>query len=173
MLEWLEANNPPGAELLAAHLGRVDQFEELSCEGIPSEGDWPAQPATTDRLPSSVFDTLTQRAHDCLLAVVATADPTTVPAYLQFGGFNSCPSSAVHVAFLRDWNRRFGAVPICVTHDVIEIWVPRPPLSREEAMSLAGELARYAPDIVHQGTQTVGRLAMELWQSPYWYFWWD
>ena len=36
-------------------------------------------------------------------------------------------------------------------------------------MALAGEFEKYAPDIVHQGTQSVGKLAAELWRygEPY------
>jgi hypothetical protein len=109
----------------------------------------------------------------CLIALLPTVQPAEAPAYLRFGGFNACPPSEVHVAFHRDWGRRYGAVPACVTHDIIECVVARPPQTPDEARVLAAEQFAYCDDIVSQGTQTVERLAVELWGSPTWYFWWD
>ena len=95
------------------------------------------------------------------------------PAYLRFGGFNDCPDASIHVAFLRDWNRRYGVVPAAITTDVIELVLPQPVLDKSEIVRIAQEQYEYCTDIVDQGTQTVENLALELWGSPVWFFWWD
>jgi hypothetical protein len=79
----------------------------------------------------------------------------------------------MHSAFFRDWQKRFGAVPIAMTHDVLEMHVSRPPQTPREAWDLALEQYAYCADIVDQGTRSVDALAQGLWRSPYWYFWWD
>jgi len=75
--------------------------------------------------------------------------------------------------FLRDWNRRYGAVPVSMTHDILELWVPNPVNKRAEAWALACEHHAYCSDNVTQYAGTVSRLAYVLWKAPYWYFWWD
>ena len=96
-----------------------------------------------------------------------------VPAHLGFGGWNDCPSPELHVAVLREWNKEYNAVPACLTGDVLECIVPKPPQTEEESIKLAAEQWIFCDDIVSQGTQTVRKLAMEIWRSPTWFFWWD
>lgn len=108
-----------------------------------------------------------------MLAIIKTADPAEAAVHLRFGGFNDCPPPPVHVAFHRDWERRFGAVPIAISGDVIEMWLDRPINSQDDAWTLAQEFYAYSPDIVDQGTQTLNRLAAEIWRSRHWFFWWD
>ncbi|HEY4329339.1 MAG TPA: DUF4253 domain-containing protein, partial [Phycisphaerae bacterium] len=105
---------------------------------------------------------------ECLIAVVK-CDAMDIPMKLAFGGFNHCPQREEHVERLRDWNKRFGTVPICV----MELYVPRPPTTAEGAWKVALEMAEYCDDIVSQGTQTVEELVRQTWKSNYWFFWWD
>lgn len=119
------------------------------------------------------FDSERKPLTECLLAIVHDTAPGDVAAILNFGGWNDCPAPALHVAFARNWNLRFGAVPICMTHDIIELHVPRPPSTAAEAFAVAWEQSVYCPDLIYQGTRTIERLSQEIWRSPFWYFWWD
>lgn len=83
------------------------------------------------------------------------------------------PSPELQVAVWREWGRRYGAVPACITSDVIECAVARPPQSRDEAFRLATEQWMYCEDIVSQGTETVEYLVQTLLRAPAWFFWWD
>jgi hypothetical protein len=170
MLKWFRENGqavPPFLESPAvgesAHVWR-EQADE----------PWPASPSRNLFQPAVVRDTLSQEPLEkCELALVPTKAPADCPAYLGFGGWNACPSPEYHVAVMRNWERRFGAVPAVISNDTIELFVSRPPETEEETLGLAAEQYAYCDDIVGQGTQTVRRLAMEIWQSPQWYFWWD
>ncbi|HEX4125243.1 MAG TPA: DUF4253 domain-containing protein [Tepidisphaeraceae bacterium] len=135
---------------------------------------WPKEPPDQSRRSlHSAFDFRRKPLERCELAIVRARHPADLVAYLGFGGFNDCPAPALHVAFLRDWNRRFGAVPAVITHDVIELFVPRPIVDPREAFAVAKDQYDYCGDIVDQGTETVERLARAIWGSPYWFFWWD
>jgi hypothetical protein len=81
-----------------------------------------------------------------------------------------CPEPELQVALLREWREVYNARPVCMTGDVLECYVPRPPDTEETAMKLAAEQWIYCDDIVGQGTQSVRNLAMELWRSRTWFF---
>ena len=163
-------------EEVPPYLANPELFESADdddgAEAEPAE--WPAEPPRRELVLRSTVDVLSEGPHErCLIALLPTAQPAEAPAYLRFGGFNACPPPELHVAFLRDWGRRYGAVPACITHDIIECVVARPPRTRDEARALAAEQFAYCGDIVSQGTGTVERLAVGLWAAPTWYFWWD
>jgi hypothetical protein len=102
--------------------------------------------------------------------------PTTVawqsPAFFTYGGSSGLEPSE-HVAVLWDWQRRYGAEVVSIAGDIIELAVEQPPQDRESAWALAWEHFAYCPDVVVQGTQTVGHLAALLLGGTAWYFWWD
>ena len=60
-----------------------------------------------------------------------------------------------------------------ITGDVLECLVLKPPQTPEQAMQLAAEQWIFCDDIVGQGTQSIRNLAIEIWQSKTWFFWWD
>lgn len=95
------------------------------------------------------------------------------PAWLNYGGWNECPSPEVHVALLRSWHERYGAEVLSMGPETIELAVSRPVTDREEALALADEHFLYCYDIVVQGTETLDRLAAHLLDATVWYFWWD
>jgi hypothetical protein len=74
---------------------------------------------------------------------------------------------------MRHWHQQYGAEVVGITHDVVEMYVPRPPTKREAAHALAREQYGYCADIVDQGVGSVGALAAGLLYAPSWYFWWD
>ena len=79
------------------------------------------------------------------------------------------------MAIAKHWYEKYGAIPIVLSHDELEMSVPKPvPLN--EALGLAQELYGVCPDVIDQSSEdeaTVGRLADSLRQSKIWYFWWD
>lgn len=107
------------------------------------------------------------------LSLVPVTRPHEVFLVEGFGGYNECPEPALLAAVFREWDATYGAVPCCLTHDVVECVVAKPPQTEEEAMTLAAQQWILCDDIVSQGTQSVRKLAIELWRSPTWFFWWD
>lgn len=108
-----------------------------------------------------------------LLGIAEIKEPWMLPAFVKFGGWNDCPMPEVHCAVMKYWQEKYGAEIISMTSDVIECKVEKPPRSEDEIMNLAMEQYYYCADIVDQGTGTVAALAATLYDSDYWYFWWD
>jgi hypothetical protein len=107
------------------------------------------------------------------MALIPCKHAWETPAYLSFGGWNNCPEPELQVAVLREWASVYHAVPSCVTGDVLQCVVRKPPQTEADAMKLAAEQWIFCDDIVGQGTQSIRALALEIWQSPNWFFWWD
>ena len=107
------------------------------------------------------------------VAKVPTTQPCEVPAWLKLGGWNACPNTEEHVALWRQWQEKYGAEILCVTGDVIEATVARPPEDKEACYVLAREQFAYCDDIVTQGVGTIDALAASLRGSKSWFFWWD
>jgi hypothetical protein len=150
-------------------LGRLVDIKGINLFGAYVEEPWPTE------IPERVsFHTVTGlKGKPAAVLLVRVEHSYEVPAYLGFGGWNECPAPELQVAVLREWQKEYGAVPACITGDVLECAVLRPPQSEAEAMKLAAEQWIFCDDIVGQGTQTVRKLAMDIWRSPNWFFWWD
>lgn len=146
-----------------------------------SQYPWPTDPVEV--APPSTFQTLCEVDADCkyapaervTLLFVPTTNDWETPAYLVFGGFNSCPSPHVHVALLEHLANRYGAQLVAMKHDTIEVLVARRPTSRDEALRLAVDLQAYTEEFVGLGfkDQSAGHVASYLMQSDRWGFWWD
>ncbi len=136
-------------------------------------GVWPAHVSAPRQL-SVPLEVLTRKPKkNVMIAMFPTPRAWEVPAHVRYGGWNECPPAAVHVAMHQHWHERWGAQIACMSSDVIECTVERPPLTRPDAMALAREQMVYCPDIVHQGAQSLEGLAAVLYQARTWYFWWD
>lgn len=155
----------------------MDQFASLAdAAGIFSFGGrkqdelkWPSE--APDRV---TFHTLQERkGKPVVLLLIRAEHPSHMPAYLDFGGWNDAPAPEMQVAVLREWKNEYRALPACITDGVIECVVVKPPQTQAEALKLAAEQWIFCDDIVGQGTQSVRNLAMEIWRSPNWFFWWD
>ena len=134
--------------------------------------DWPPMPADEGLSVRCLFDPFENRLHDEVLLAIINCPSTDVAAYLNFGGWNACPPPSVHVAVARLWNRKFGAVPLAITHDTIEFYVERPPTSPTEAWRLAWEHRAYSEETY--GTRgDMKSVAQILWNRPHWAMWWD
>lgn len=146
----LDSDDPDDAEALAALIGT-----------------WPdEQPAPTDfwilhaTFPSPWLE----------LRLVPTAIAWHVPTFFTYG---NGPPPHVHVAVLKRWQRRFGAEIVTSAGDTVEMRVKRPPSTRRAVWALAFDHYAYCPDVVEQGTGTIGQLAASLLDCETWYFWWD
>jgi hypothetical protein len=139
----------------------------------PPLGEWPAEVANSPGL-AVAYDVLSDsplpKVH---IVLVATDDPTTVPAHLRLGGWNECPAPEYHVAALRHWRDRYGAELVGLNMDTFNLRVTRKPATRDEAIALAHVQYAYCNDIVDQGTESISRLAAELMAHDWWFFWWD
>lgn len=123
---------------------------------------------------SVVREVLSRKQHRwVLVAKVPTAQSYEVPAYLKFGPWNSCPEPEVHVALWKKWQAEYGAEILCLSGDVLEATVARPPIEKEDCYKLAREQYAYCGDIVNQGVESIDRLAAILRDGRAWYFWWD
>jgi len=120
------------------------------------------------------LDELTQRPkRKVVLGLFPTECTWEIPAHTKFGGWNECPEPAFHVALHKRWNRIYGSEIVCLSSEVIECSVRTPPKSKEAALLLAREQFLYCPDLVHQGSESIERLAAALLNSKTWFFWWD
>lgn len=110
---------------------------------------------------------------EVLVGLVPTGRSWEVPAFLKLGGWNECPIAEVHVALHRCWNETFGAEIACVSSDILECTVSRPPSSVAEATELAIQQALYCPDLIGQGVGSMESLISLLLGARSWHFWWD
>ena len=150
-----------------------DRLRDLDAGEERPDADWPddATPQSGFSLP---YDLLTHEPHPRVaIALLPALDGWRAPAYLRFGGWNDCPHPAEHVAAFRSWFERFGAEPVGIGQDVVEMRVARPPADRDTALALAREQYGYCADIVDQGVGSLTALAASLLDAESWYFWWD
>ena len=144
------------------HYGGVDQ------------GEWveDAEPQSGWAVPGDVLTG--EPAQDVSILLVPTTEPWQVLAHLHYGGWNECPAPESHVTVQRYWYERHGAEIVCVTGDVVEMRVARPPRDKAASQALAREQFLYSGgDLVYQGYGSLNALASALNGADYWYFWWD
>lgn len=160
---------------IAQFASLVDASGMMSFSGSADDVEpWPSPRAVAELRVHSINNLRTGKLHrQILFALITLKHPFEAPAYLGFGGWNDAPMPELQVAMLREWHRVHGAVPIAMTGDVLECFVERPPQNESDAMALAQQQWIFCDDIVSQGTQSVRKLAIEIYQSPRWFFWWD
>jgi Domain of unknown function (DUF4253) len=107
------------------------------------------------------------------IALIPTQTCWHIPAYLNFGSWNSCPAPEEHICLMKHWHETYGTEVVGITQDVVEMLVTKPPMNHNDALSLAKEQYLYCNDIVDQGTETLSILAATLLGGSAWYFWWD
>lgn len=149
---------------------RLREAQEWDHEA--DQGEWPA--ATAPMSLGAHQDVLSHKPLPTVyIARIPTPHPWEVPAYLKYGGWNSCPTAEQQVAVFKYWHERYGIEIYAIVDAVLECQVARPPRTREEAMALAREQCHFCSDIVLQGTGTIANFGGALIDSPAWYFWWD
>jgi hypothetical protein len=135
-------------------------------------GPWP------DTSPSNSFhvqfDLLTHKPVKKLwIGILPIAQPWEAAPALGYGSWNECPYPEEHAAVMRYWSERWGAEPVVIASDAVEMVVHKPPHTRDEALALANEQFAYCGDIVSQGVGTIEALAAILLEGQTWFFWWD
>jgi hypothetical protein len=103
------------------------------------------------------------------IAYIPTQSSADIPAYLKLGSWNAVPEAEVFVALLRKWRREYGAELVALSTDTIDIRVTRRPTTRQEALAIAREHAKFCPST----EVTLAERAAELMQLDWWHFWWD
>lgn len=178
--ERIESLNEMFPELAIGSPDWVELATRVDADGINSFSASEGKESIIDQWPDAPIDpnprnfhTLKKKGRPMFISLVAVKHPYEVPAYLPFGGWNDCPAPVLQVAALREWGATYHAQPVCITGDVLECAVLAPPQTEFDAMKLATEQWIFCDDIVSQGTQSVRNLAMSLWKSPRWFFWWD
>jgi len=148
--------------------------EHLAAHGHePERGPWPdgVEPADSFTIP---YDMQTWEPLPTVhVALLPTRQGWQVPAFLRYGGWNECPSPEEHVCMMKHWAETYGAEPLGMARDRVEMAVAHPPRERAAALTLAVEQYAYCSDIVDQGTETLDALAASLLGATAWFFWWD
>jgi Domain of unknown function (DUF4253) len=140
------------------------------------ESDWPFDVMPDNNLQAlQTWDPETgSRELETVFVLLIKADYSwEVPAKLLYGGWNECPVPQVHVGFSKRWFKMHDAEIISIGRATIEMFVGKPPITRDEALELAREHFVYCPDCVDQGAGSVPSLAAELLNGLIWHFWWD
>ena len=119
------------------------------------------------------FMLLYNSRQEVIIAKIPTENPWELAAWIPMGGYNACPMPEEQAAVFKYWHEKYGAVPADITYDVWEMMLTRPPVTDEEAETLAKEQFAFCEDSVFQGAQTIRRLASFLKNSTTWFFWWD
>lgn len=75
-----------------------------------------------DRLNSPIgfLDYRTEKPVELFIVKVPVKNPWEIFAWLPMGNWNECPATSEHMAISRYWFEKYGAVPISMTHDVVE-----------------------------------------------------
>jgi hypothetical protein len=172
---WEIADDRPTGDILAeASRTPADPrlwHSDLGLDAPRDEWNDEIEPQASFVLP---LDILTMKPHERVgIALVPTLRGYEAPAFLRFGNWNSCPSPEQHVAVMRSWHQRFGAEPVGIGDDIVEVRVARPPEDRAAALALAEEQFGYCEDVVYQGMGSLDALAASLLGAKSWYFWWD
>jgi hypothetical protein len=107
------------------------------------------------------------------IGLIEVVHPCHIFAKLGYGGWNECPDPEVHVALHRYWNEKFGSIPLAVTSDTLNFFVPQPITEPSEVLLLAAEQYVYCRDIVEQDYGSKSKLAALLVGAKIWSFWWD
>lgn len=109
-----------------------------------------------------------------ILYEVPTKNPWELVAYIPFGGWNECPTPDEMMAICKYWYEAYGAIPTIITHDVLEMKLPKP-VDEKMALEVAKEHYAFTPDRVDQGTVTgtLSEVAASIAVSKGWFFWWD
>lgn len=123
---------------------------------------------------TGVLDFGSGNVKETILFRIPTKNPWEAVVYLPFGGWNDCPAPEEMASMCKYWYEKYGAVPAVITHDTLEMILPKP-VPEEEALETAKEHYAFCNDRVDQCTRTgtAGEVADCIRRSKIWFFWWD
>lgn len=172
-------NDIPSIELESGEDILSQRFTEYTedflneCDMDEFIGDFREEVVPVDKF-TAFTDYRTGNILETILFMVPTTKPWELVAYVPFGGWNECPSVESMMAICKYWHEKYGAIPVTITHDVMEMQVPKP-IKTKDSIEVAKEHYAFTPDRVDQCTTTgtLSELAACLTVSDIWYFWWD
>jgi hypothetical protein len=95
-------------------------------------------------------------------------------AYRPYGGWNGAPHPAEQLTMIRHWHERHGAEMVSVPGDWFEMYVPRPPRARADALQLIREMTGFGEETIFgYQAHSLDWMIERVRSSHYWYFWWD
>ena len=155
---------------------RLDEYlREVMEDGNMDEfiGEYDDEPEVMSGY-SSLRDFSTGETNEVILYEVPTKNPWELVAYIPFGGWNECPNPDEMMAICKYWYEEYGAIPTIISHDVLEMQLPKP-IGADRALEVAKEHYAFTPDRVDQGTATgtLSEVAASIAVSKGWFFWWD
>lgn len=104
---------------------------------------------------------------------VPAASPDELPAYFEWGGWNSVPSSEQIVAVARHWRQAYASELVAMGPDLLEFSVSRPPQDHASAIALLKEQYVFASDSFEFDREYLERVVAQLRVNKSWVFWWD
>ena len=102
------------------------------------------------------------------------ASPPDVVAWLGMGGFNACPLPEEISAVLRSWLKDYGAVPVAIASNSMEVQFRSLPPGRQHLANLAHEFCTLCSDLLMASPDNALSLVRALAQEEaFVHFWWD
>ncbi len=168
--ETLKAELKSGEELLKKRFAECTDEETNEINMAEFVGEFDDGSEVVDQF--TAFQNWSGGIVETILLKIPTTRPWELAAYVPFGGWNECPEVEEMMAVCKYWFEKYGAVPVTISHDVMEMRVPAP-VAEQDAMQAAREHFAFCPDRVYQGSETLSALAACIAASEIWYFWWD
>lgn len=171
--ETLKLKTESGEELLKKRFEEYTNDENYGLDMEEFIGEFDGEPAVVESY-TAFQDYREKGIVETILLKVPTTKPWELVAYVPFGGWNECPEVEKMMAVCKYWFEKYGAVPVTISHDVMEMRTPAP-VAEQDSMQAAREHFAFTPDRVFQGTETetLSELAACIAASEIWYFWWD
>ncbi|HPF40756.1 MAG TPA: DUF4253 domain-containing protein [Phycisphaerae bacterium] len=152
----------------------IDAYE-IDPAFLPAE--WPTN-IPMRKTPYLIDTVRPASATDTAIVFLPGANGPEALSRIVYGG-NQAPT-AVMIAYLRQWDERYGADIINLNWDSIELRVSHPPTTREDACRFARECILLCPalhgemqDFHGFRIESLYDLAVHLMGSEYLIFWWD
>jgi hypothetical protein len=105
-----------------------------------------------------------------IISIVPIADPYQIMEYAETNGANHDIETTDIISKYKEWDERFGILPIAIGFDFCECEIINKDIDYTE---LANEVYGFCPDVVEQGTETVEALAAEMKENGTIFLWWD
>ena len=116
------------------------------------------------------------------LGLVSCRRPADAVALAGWTGAINVIEAAQVSAVLRSWEDRFGAILVGLSFSTITVVVTRPPVTEDDVLHVAAEIAAFCPDALWQPDAlwpspprdaTVESLGRMLARTPVWHLWFD
>ncbi len=172
----LSTDTSNGKEHFETSFKQLEKQYEDDTMGILSQSDEEFESLLSMSMPKnkclgSVLAAQEQNNGTIYLIYVPTSNPWEVFAWLPFGGWNECPNTSELLSQCRYWYEEYGAIPACISHDMLEFYLFDPVADKEIAKKAAKEHCVFCNDILGMGG--INLEAVMIYNSNTWGFWWD